>query len=87
MVGTFTVAGIFAIVVMESFPLLMQRHLCYCQASIITHVACCQAGIVTLVVIALLLLMHRCAIVAMEIVALLTMALSPTSMRMHLHHC
>ncbi len=59
MVSLFIVAGVFAIVVMESLPLLMQRRLCHCQASIVSLVAHCQAGAVTLVVMALLPLMRR----------------------------
>jgi hypothetical protein len=54
MVSMFIVAGVFAIVVMESFLLLMQRVLCRLQASIITLVACHQAGIVALIVMTLL---------------------------------
>jgi hypothetical protein len=53
------VAGVFAIVVIVSLPLLMQRHLCHCQASIVALVACCQAGVITLVVMVLLPLMRR----------------------------
>jgi hypothetical protein len=60
MVSTFIDAGIFAIIVMESLPSLMRRHLCRHQASIIALAACHQAGIVALVVMALSLLMRRC---------------------------
>jgi hypothetical protein len=59
MVSMFIVAGIFAIVVMESLPLLMQRRVCHHQASFVALVTCCQAGVVALVMMVLLPLMRR----------------------------
>jgi hypothetical protein len=58
-VSMFIVAGIFAIFVMESLLLLMQRRRHCCQARIITLVARCQADIVALIVMALLPSMCR----------------------------
>ncbi len=59
MVSMFIVADIFAIVVMELLPLLMQRHLHRHSASFVALVANRQAGIVALVVMVLLPSMHR----------------------------
>jgi hypothetical protein len=60
----FVDAGVFAIVVMASLPLLMRRHLRRCQVIVITLIACHKAGVVALIMMALLLLMrrrlHRC---------------------------
>ncbi len=60
MVSIFIDIGIFAIVVMVSLPLLMCRHLCCHQASVITLIACRKAGIHALVVMVLLPLIRRC---------------------------
>jgi hypothetical protein len=59
MVSTFIVAGIFAIIVMESLPLLMQRRFCRPQASVVALVTCCHAGVVALVMMVLLQSMCR----------------------------
>jgi hypothetical protein len=59
MVSMFIDAGIFAIVVMASLPLLMRRHLHRCQVIVVALIACCEAGVVALVVMALLPLMRR----------------------------
>jgi hypothetical protein len=59
MVSTFIDAGIFAIVVMASLPLLICRRLRCCQIIIIVLIACHKAGVATLVVMASLPLMRR----------------------------
>jgi hypothetical protein len=64
MVSMFIDAGVFAIIMMASLPLLMRRHLCRCQVIVIALIAHRKAGIVALIVMALLPLMrrhlHRC---------------------------
>jgi hypothetical protein len=50
---------IVALVTMELLPLLICRHLCHCQASVVTLVAHHQAGVVGLVMMSLLPSMHR----------------------------
>jgi hypothetical protein len=59
MVSTFIDAGVFAIVVMASLPLLMRRCLCRRLVIVVAPIACRKAGVVALVVMASLPLMHR----------------------------
>jgi hypothetical protein len=64
MVSTFINAGVFAIIMMASLPLLMRRRLRHRQVIVVALIACRKAGIVALAVMALLPLMsrhlHRC---------------------------
>jgi hypothetical protein len=53
-------AGVFAIIVMASLPLLMRKGLHCCQVIVVALIACRKAGVFALVMMASLLLMRRC---------------------------